>query len=284
MISPDLQGEERPRLLVVDDQPTVRMSLRDLLSLKGYEIHEASSGEEALARFEEGSYDLVLLDVRMPGIDGPEVMRHIRKDHPRLPVIILTGHASVDSAIAALKLDAADYLLKPFRVEDLIATVDRVLRDHQERQRRQALLHAMGHALDSLRDTMPLDDAPKSARVGPGPQMGENGREPQRFLRAGSVTLDSQKQVVTVDDDVPRQAKLTERETEVLMALMGHPDEVLSCEELARAATGYESDPQEARNLIRPYVFRLRQKIERSASHPRIIRTVRGRGYFLSIS
>jgi len=282
MASPQSSNGDRARLLVVDDQPTVRCSLRDLLSLRGYHVDEASTGEEALARFEESHYDLLLLDVRMPGMDGPEVMRHLRKDHPDLPVIILTAHASVDSAIAAVKLSAADYLLKPFRVEDLIATVGRVLEDHQQRKRRKDLLNMMGNALDTLRGGEPsLDelDPPETLAAPPRPM-----RTNRRFLQVGALTLDREKRVVTIDGDQPRQAELTEGETEVLLALMDQADEVLSCDELAQAAIGYEPDPDEAKSLVRPYIFRLRKKIEDGSGRPSLIRTVRGRGYYLSIA
>jgi DNA-binding response OmpR family regulator len=272
----------RTRLLIVDDEPTVRTSLRDLLSLRGYHVDEASSGEEALACFENAHYDLLLLDVRMPGMDGPEVMRHLRKDHADIPVIILTAHASVDSAIAAVKLNAADYLLKPFKIEDLIATVGRVLEDHQKRQRRQDLLDMMGQALDSLRGGESTPDISLHSASGDG--TGDPPSVSRRFRRVGALTLDSEKRMVTIDDDEPRQAELTEGETDVLTALMEQADEVLSCEELARAALGYEPDPAEAKSLVRPYIFRLRRKIESCPERPSLIRTVRGRGYFLSIA
>jgi DNA-binding response OmpR family regulator len=273
---------KRAKLLVVDDQPTVRTSLRDLLSLRGYQVDEASSGEEALALFEETHYDLLLLDVRMPGMDGPEVMRHLRKSHPDLPVVILTAHASVDSAIAAVKLNAADYLLKPFKIEDLIATVGRVLDDHHQRKRRQDLLNMMGQALDSLRgDESPPELSPRAIEE---PLPSQPPSPAKRFLHVGSLTLDQEKRVVTIDGERPRQAELTEGETEVLVALMEQADEVLSCEELAHAALGYEPDPDEAKSLVRPYIFRLRKKIEGRPRRPTLIRTVRGRGYFLSIA
>lgn len=281
MASSRSSDSKRVRLLVVDDEPTVRTSLRDLLSLRGYHVDEASSGEEALARFEGADYDLLLLDVRMPGMDGPEVMRHLRKDHGDLPVIILTAHASVDSAIAAVKLNAADYLLKPFKIEDLIATVDRVLEDHQQRRRRKDLLNMMGQALDSLRGEETLAEASSAETVVEVEDA--SSKTSRRFRRVGSLTLDSEKRMVTVDDDEPRQAELTEGETGVLMALMEQADEVLSCEELAQAAMGYEPDPADAKSLVRPYIFRLRRKIESCPEKPSLIRTVRGRGYFLSI-
>jgi DNA-binding response OmpR family regulator len=270
------EGETTARLLVVDDEANIRAGLRDLLSLKGYHVEEAGSGYEALALLENTSYDLMMLDMLMPGMDGVEVMRRARKMHPNLPIIVLTAHASLESAIAAVKLDATDYLLKPFDVENLIATVSRAVRKHTERQRRRHLLDMMGKALNTLRET---EGPTISLSPTPSPPT-----SPKRFLRAGPITLDRQRRLVTVQDEPARRAELTEGETDVLVALMDHADEVLSCSKLVKAAMGYEPDEWEAQSMIRPYIFRLRRKIEKAPEKPRLIRTVRGRGYFLSLS
>lgn len=274
------EADQRARLLVVDDEANIRAGLRDLLSLKGYHVEEAGSGHEALALLESTSYDLMVLDMRMPGMDGIEVMRRARKMHPNLPIIVLTAHASLESAIAAVKLDAVDYLLKPFDVEGLITTVSQALREHTERLRRRHLLDMMGKALNTLRQTEGTVDS-SSPRPSPSPPPTVS---PKRFLHAGSITLDRQRRLVTVQGDSARRAELTEGETDVLAALMEHADKVLSCSELTKVAMGYEPDKWEAQSMIRPYIFRLRRKIEGSPEKPRLIRTVRGRGYFLSLT
>ncbi len=270
------ESESIARLLVVDDEANIRAGLRDLLSLKGYHVEEAGSGYEALAQLESASYDLMVLDMRMPGMDGVEVMRRARKTHPDLPIIVLTAHASLESAIAAVKLDAADYLLKPFDVEDLIATVSRALQEHTDRLRRRHLLDMMGKALNTLRETEEPLVSPSPAPPPPPSR--------KRFLRAGTITLDRQRRLVTVQDEPARRAELTEGETDVLVALINHADEVLSCSKLVETAMGYESDEWEAQSMIRPYIFRLRRKLEVIPEKPRLIRTVRGRGYFLSLT
>lgn len=274
------ETDPRARLLIVDDEPKLRAGLRDVLSLKGHHVEEAGSGHEALALLESTSYDLMVLDMRMPGMDGMEVMRRARKMHPDLPIIVLTAYASLQSAIAAVKLGAADYLLKPFDVEDLTATVSRVLREHTERLRRQRLLDMMGEALDALRQTEePADYSSPPPSPSPPPTT-----PPKRFLRVGSLTLDCEKRLVIVKGEPVRKAELTKGEANVLVALMEHAEEVLSCNELARVAMGYEPDKWEAQSVIRPYIFRLRRKIEETPEEPRLIRTVRGRGYFLSLT
>lgn len=201
-------------------------------------------------------------------MDGIEVMHRARQMHPDLAIIVLTAHASVESAIAAVKSDAADYLFKPVDIDDLAATVSRALQERAERRRRQHLLDMIGEAVGVLRQPeSPATPAPTS---------------PERFLRAGPLMLDCQKRLAMVEDDPARTVELTEGEAAVLAALMERPNQVLSWSQLARAVTGHDLDKWEAQGLVRPCIHRLRRKIEVTPGAPRLIRTVRGRGYFLS--
>jgi DNA-binding response OmpR family regulator len=267
--------DSRARLLIVDDEANLRAGLRDLLSLMGYQVKEAASGHEALELLKSQPYDLMVLDMRMPGMDGIEVMHRARQMRPDLSIIVLTAHASLESAIAAVKSDAADYMLKPFNIDDLAATISQALQERAEALRHQQLLNLIGNALDTLDQTNKSAAAPPSPPAPPAP--------PERFLNAGPLTLDRQKRLVVMQGDPPRTVELTEGETAILGALMEHPNQVLSCSQLIYAAMGYELDEQEAQNQVRIYVFRLRRKIEATSSDPRLIRTVRGRGYFLSL-
>lgn len=276
-----VEADGTSRLLVVDDEADIRACLRDLLSLKGYQVEAASSGQEALALLEERSCDLMLLDMRMPGMDGVEVMRHARKARPELPIIVLTAHPCLDSAITAVRLNAVDYLLKPLDVEDLMATVSSALQQHSERRRRRRLLKMMGQVLDTLEETE-VSTAPQSTRSSSG--QSSPSRVQRRFISVGPVTLDRQKRAVTVKGDSTRRAELTEGETAVLTVLMEYAEDVLSCSRLVTGALGYESDRGEAQSVIRPYIFRLRRKIEEDPGNPRLIRTVRGRGYYFSLA
>jgi DNA-binding response OmpR family regulator len=263
----------RARLLVVDDEANLRAGLRDLLSLMGYQVDEAASGHEALHLLASKPYDLMVLDIRMPGMDGVEVMHRARGMCPDLSIIVLTAHASLESAIAAVKTDAVDYMLKPFDVEDLASTVSQALKARAEDLRHQKLLDLIGSALDTLdRPEKPADAPPPP----PAP--------PERIVMAGPLTLDRQKRLVARRGAPPLTAELTEGETSVLAALMEHANQVLSCGQLMRAAMGYELNEQEALNQARLYIFRLRQKLETTPDSPQLIRTVRGRGYFLSTS
>jgi two-component system, OmpR family, response regulator MprA len=117
------------RILVVDDEPAVRESLRRALALDGYEVELATDGEEALTRLNAATQpDAVILDILMPGIDGLEVCRRLRSTGSELPVLMLTARAEVDSRVAGLDAGADDYLPKPFALAELLARLRALLR------------------------------------------------------------------------------------------------------------------------------------------------------------
>jgi len=117
------------KILVVDDERAVRESLRRALELEGYEIELAEDGEQALRRLElEPLPDAVVLDVLMPGVDGLEVCRCLRRDGNGVPVLMLTARAEVDSRVAGLDAGADDYLAKPFALAELNARLRALLR------------------------------------------------------------------------------------------------------------------------------------------------------------
>ncbi|MCZ3386800.1 MAG: response regulator transcription factor [Actinomycetia bacterium] len=116
------------RILVADDDPAVRESLRRSLTFNGYEVQLASDGHEALASANRAAADLVLLDVNMPGIDGLEVCRRMRAAGNDVPVLILTARVEVGDRVLGLDAGADDYLPKPFALEELLARVRALLR------------------------------------------------------------------------------------------------------------------------------------------------------------
>jgi DNA-binding NtrC family response regulator len=136
------------RILVVDDEEVVRDSLRSWFEEEGYEVQTAASGKEALARLAEERWDLFILDIKMPGMDGLELQRHIKDAFPQAVIIIMTAYASVDTAVQAMKEGAHDYVTKPFDPDDLDRVVKNALakRDLQhENERLKANIDEMWH-------------------------------------------------------------------------------------------------------------------------------------------
>ena len=114
-------------ILTIDDEENIRNGLADNFELEGYEVKKAASGEEGLALIEEGGVDLVITDLRMDGISGSEVVKRVTTEYPGIPIIVLTGHGSIDDATAALKAGAFDFLTKPLDLDHLNKIVKNAL-------------------------------------------------------------------------------------------------------------------------------------------------------------
>jgi DNA-binding response OmpR family regulator len=261
------------RILVVDDEADIREMLADVLSGVGYQVDKAASGDQALAKLGSHSYDLMLLDLRMPEVDGLEVMKQVQESHSALSVIVLTAYASLESAIAAVKAGASDYLLKPVSIQDVENSVARALQRCQERRRERQLIDVIARAAESLR-----------ANHGPGVEVPP--KSSQRFLQCGCVRLDVETGAVAIASAGDRKSldgQLTASETALLAYLMQHPEIALTYCELAEEALGYSVNEKEAKKIVCPHISRLRRKIEFNPSNPRIVRTMPGKGYRFSI-
>jgi len=128
----------KARILIVDDEEMFVEMLAERLEARGLEVTKSFDGEQALARIRERDFDVVILDVLMPGKDGVDVLRDIKQLKPLTEVIMLTGHATVDTAIQGMKLGAYDYLLKPTETKDLLEKIQGAYKrktEHEERIR-----------------------------------------------------------------------------------------------------------------------------------------------------
>ena len=114
------------RILVIDDEDIVRISCNRALTPEGYEVDVAAGGAEGLGLFAKGKYDLVLIDLKMPGIDGLEVLKQVRQSHPLQGILIMTGYNAPDNA-TSLSFEGSEYLEKPFTPDALIEKIDNIL-------------------------------------------------------------------------------------------------------------------------------------------------------------
>jgi DNA-binding NtrC family response regulator len=117
--------EMKPRILIVDDEKDFTESLAERLALRDYDVSTSFSGEEALEKLKTYNLDVVILDVQMPGLDGIETLREIKRIKPLTEVIMLTAHATVETAIKGMQLGALDYLMKPCDNEELVSKIER---------------------------------------------------------------------------------------------------------------------------------------------------------------
>jgi DNA-binding response OmpR family regulator len=115
------------KVLLVDDEPDFATTLAERLRLRGITATVAGDGEEALRQVSENPPQLVVLDMMMPGLGGLGVLRHLKRDHPHLPVILLTGRGSTKDGIEGMRLGALDYLMKPLKIEELIEKMEQAL-------------------------------------------------------------------------------------------------------------------------------------------------------------
>jgi len=147
--SPQPQGDPNPevsRILVVDDEAAICTLLSERLSREGYHCRCAFSGEEALKSLAEGTYDLIISDLRMPGISGLEFLEEVRRNHPRSAFLMATGVDDVNTGVEAMKKGAGDYLVKPFQLEDIVSRVRQVL----EKKRLELEVEAYRHHLEDM--------------------------------------------------------------------------------------------------------------------------------------
>ena len=126
------------RILVVDDEPVVTRSCRRILADEGNEVETAQSGKEGLKRALSEHFDLVMTDLRMPDLDGMDLVRTLRRERPQTPIVVITGYGTIPSAVAAVKLGVSDYVEKPFAPPELLEAVHKALPSEEAPTRIQA--------------------------------------------------------------------------------------------------------------------------------------------------
>jgi DNA-binding response OmpR family regulator len=253
---------DHPHILIVDDEPTMTRALARMFELSGYRSSVAATGEEAIDLMEEQQFDLVLLDLRMPGIDGLEVLAAAQAIAPSTTFIILTAHGSLDSAITAMRRGAFDYLLKPCSVDEIVETVQRGLKKRQRARQQEQLVGLLKETLNEVQAEenpalVAADDAP-------------------RLLTLGPITLDTRWRTAIVNGEL---IHLSSTEYDVMAYFAAHLNQVISCRELVQHTHDIDLSERDARPIMRMHIHRLRQKLEPDPSHPRFLRTVRGTGY-----
>jgi len=161
----------RRRILVVDDEPTVRESCERIFSARGYDVETAATGREGLERTERGFFDCALVDLKMPDMDGMEVVRRARESRSRMAVLIITGFGDVGSAAEATRLGVSDYVAKPFEPEEIIAAVERAL----DREPLGSPAATLDRVVAELRESVPKPESPEPRAPGATAEMVSRG-------------------------------------------------------------------------------------------------------------
>ena len=234
------------RALVVDDDPTVGDVVGAYLQRAGFDVHRAANGASALDLAATTVPDVVVLDLMLPGVGGLEVCRRLRRDHPRLPVVVLTALGEEEDRILGLEVGADDYVTKPFSPRELVLRVQAVVR-------RAAPL--------SPGDADPTGGGAPGSTAAPDVSLD------------GDLVLDRRAHVATRGGD---ELSLTAREFALLDWFLRHPGAVQRRDELMRAVWGWEFGDE---STVTVHVRRLREKVEAEPSAPRRLVTVFGVGY-----
>jgi DNA-binding response OmpR family regulator len=256
-----------PHILVVEDETIARRVLRDLLSRSGYEVTAVSSGEEALEQLDANSFDLVLTDLQLRKVDGMQVVAAARERDPDIETIVLTGYATLDSAIAAVRSGTSNYILKPGRPGEIEQSVAAALTRRELRRQNAANLRQIGESLIYLAGYNGSTDT-------------DGGAPGSGVLMIGGLLVDRRRHSASFDG---RPLNLSAGEFALLMYLAQHHQEVIGPQQLAREVMGYQCDPHEARDLIKARIWALRRKLENDPSTTEIIVSVRGVGYMLAV-
>lgn len=249
------------KILVVDDEEVMRRSLVEVLRLEGHQVSAVENGRAALEVLGKEDFDLVVLDLKMPGIDGVEVMRVSRQKYPDMQIILLTAHGSLESAIEALRLEAHDYLLKPVSPQLLLSSIDSALTHRAEMRHRRLLLHQMESSLQQLKGVEGVS--------GPPPV------DQRAFHLSNGVMIDLARREIWRGYE---RANLTPTEGALMRVLMENRGRVLTHRELVFLVQGYETTDYEAPEVLRPLVSRLRRKLAIFGGEGWIA-NVRGTGY-----
>jgi two-component system, OmpR family, alkaline phosphatase synthesis response regulator PhoP len=275
----------RTSVLVIDHEETMRTMLQAALAREEYDTVSAASAEDALRKLGVLTFEVVISGLRFDGADGIHLLREIQRRWPDTITIVLTDSPSLESAVAALRAGAHDYLVKPCPPADIRHSVQEGIARRRGLARRLELMQALEKQLiDGLRA---IRGAPPPARDATGelPPVPQTGplKEPREahVLRAGSFIIDYNQHEALLGD---MPLVLTPAEFDILCILVERAPAVLSPQEIARRVFDYDVNEPEARELVRWHIQHLRRKLEIDPDQPHMLKDVRGMGYKLDLT
>ena len=229
-------------ILIIEDEEAIRTGLTDVLVYHGFDTDYAEDGKSGLKKALTGKYDLILLDIMLPGMDGYQVCEQIRQEDREQPIIMLTAKSSDEDIIQGLQLGADDYVAKPFSVAQLVLRI-------------QAVLRRSGHSHDN-NDSFELGNSGKS----------------------NHVKIDSRNLSAIKNNE---EIHFTRREMDILLYLANHCDRPVARDELLNKLWGYAKNLDLETRTVDIHIAKLRRKIEQDPAKPNHLVTVRGAGYRL---
>lgn len=235
----------KANILIIEDEEAIRTGLVDVLIYHGYTTDFAEDGNTGLEKALSGKFDLILLDIMLPGMDGFAVCEHIRKEDREQAIIMLTAKTSDEDIIQGLQLGADDYVAKPFSIAQLILRIQAVLR-------RSGLTPETDHIIDLGNDKQ------------------------KNHIKIDTRNLSAIKN----NEDI----HFTRREMDILLYLFNHADRPVARDELLNKLWGYAKNMDIETRTVDIHIAKLRRKIEQEPAKPCFLTTVRGAGYRLLVN
>lgn len=268
----------KSHILVVEDDPTTLRLLGSLLSNAGYQVSSAADGATAIVLLENSAIGVVVSDIHMREIDGVEVLNAARNRTPPAEVILMTGYGSMETAVAALRMGAYNYLLKPYSSDELLDCVAGAVQRHSQEQSRIEAVKAISHGIAQLQQAqavvLPAEGA-CAAKVSPVQTPAPRGEQAGQMLRIGDLHIDILRHEATF---AGQAIHLTRTEFAILLCLAQAQQQLVSYREIVAQSHGYDVEDDEAQELLKTHMRNLRRKIP-----PEYLVTVRNNGYILAV-
>ncbi|HLO30001.1 MAG TPA: response regulator transcription factor [Anaerolineales bacterium] len=261
-------------VLIVDDEDRLRLSLSLILQKENYRVETAANAEDALVYLRLHAYDLMFLDLNLPRMSGIDLLIEVHRQFPHMPVLILTAHAALESAIQAVRLGARDYLIKPVEPVVILTRVAEILAESAQPARKKEIVGQIQGLLAELQKMEGEDTTPTSALATLPPATAA------RFLNKGSFDLDLHARHAMLNG---KYIPVTGIYFDYLSTLLRYAPKAVAYKTLVKESQGYDVAIAEARDLARWRIHELRKIIETDPERPQYILTVRGTGYRLAI-
>jgi DNA-binding response OmpR family regulator len=258
------------KILIIDDEVVLRQTLARVLQQAGFEATSAEDAEQALAFLKSTAFDLVYLDLRMPGLHGLDALKLIHEQYPTLPVVLFTAQPDLNSAVEALRNGATDYLLKPLKPQVIIERTQSILAAQQKEKRKREITQQ----IDSLQAEL------RSIEKGIIPEVSTATPAKDRFMKCGPLVLDLHTRRLTINEQV---INLPPTSFDYLLVLARHSPEVVDYQTLVAEAQGYQAEVRDAQELTKWHIHQLRQAFDRDTQNPSYLINVRGKGYRLVV-
>jgi DNA-binding response OmpR family regulator len=258
------------RILIIDDELTLRQTLARILQHAGFEVTTAENGGQGLDFLETTDFDLVYLDIRMPGLSGSDVLKLVHTRHPGIPVVLFTAQPDLSSAVEAVRSGATDYLVKPLKPDVIIERTQAILAVREKEQRKreiQSQIEALQEELKGITGAETTTPAPR-----------QNAVAGERYLKRGALVLDLHARRLSIGEAI---ITLPPTSFDYLLVLARHAPQVVDYQTLVAEAQGFQVDLREARELSKWHVHLIRHAIEPDEHSHSYLFNVRGKGYRL---